>query len=449
MTSPSANFGATLARILDEHGMLGVLLLVAAALSLATLRPHEASGREAGIRLGEKIASQSANGVVVAVAADTADDRMFIDALKETLFMYRAEVISSIGDPSDARKALEFASGRTPPPVAIACSRTASDWMVIREKGLMFPVLATVPVIVPTEGLWPAFLTHANLLNIANQITVISIIAIGMTVVVATGGIDLSVGSLVALSGVLAADFIRHNGGTGATGTVVATGCVLGILAAATAGIFTGVVVTGLGLPPFLATLATMLVVRGAALEWTGGESIAAVPDSFVWLGRGNIGPIPVAMALMLVLYLSFHILMSRAVVGRYWLAIGGNPMVAHLAGIPVATMVTMAYGVSGTLAGLAGILLTSQLKNASPTYGDGYELTVIAAVVVGGASLSGGRARMAGTLTGAFLIATIQNGMNLLDISPFVQRIVLGAVILAAVVIDRWRQILLARLAS
>lgn len=360
-----------------------------------------------------------------------------------------AEVISSAGDPSDARKALETASGRSPRPVAIACSRSAADWIVIRDKDSIFPALAAVPVVVPTEGVWPAFLTRANLLNIANQIAVIAIIAIGMTVVVATGGIDLSVGSLVALSGVLAADFIRRNGGTEATVAVVAAGCALGISAATLAGVFSGAVITRLGVPPFLATLATMLVVRGSALEWTGGESIAAVPESLVWLGRGDIGPVPVAMALMAWLYLTFHILMTRAVAGRYWLAIGGNAVVARLAGIPVGAMVTMAYGVSGALAGLGGILLTSQLRNASPTYGDGYELTVIAAVVVGGASLSGGKARMAGTLTGAFLIATIQNGMNLMGISPFIQRIVLGAVILAAVVIDRWRQMLLARLAA
>jgi ribose transport system permease protein len=122
-------------------------------------------------------------------------------------------------------------------------------------------------------------------------------------------------------------------------------------------------------------------------------------------------------------------------------LAIGGNPVVARLAGIRVGAAVVLAYATSGLLAGLGGVVLTSQLKNASPTYGEGYELTVIAAVVVGGASLNGGRARMAGTLTGALLIATIQNGMNLLDISPFVQKIVLGMVILIAVLLDRWRQ--------
>ena len=449
MTIQQPRFGATMARMLDEHGMLGVLFVVAMALSLATLRPNETSGRDAGIRLGESLTGRSANATVVAISTGTSDDRMFMESLKERLMKGGAEVISSAGDPSDARKALETASGRFPLPVAIACTRSAADWIVIRDKDSIFPALAAVPVVVPTEGVWPAFLTRANLLNIANQIAVIAIIAIGMTVVVATGGIDLSVGSLVALSGVLAADFIRRNGGTEATVAVVAAGCALGISAATLAGVFSGAVITRLGVPPFLATLATMLVVRGSALEWTGGESIAAVPESLVWLGRGDIGPVPVAMALMAWLYLTFHILMTRAVAGRYWLAIGGNALVARLAGIPVGAMVTMAYGVSGALAGLGGILLTSQLRNASPTYGDGYELTVIAAVVVGGASLSGGKARMAGTLTGAFLIATIQNGMNLMGISPFIQRIVLGAVILAAVVIDRWRQMLLARLAA
>lgn len=438
---------ATLARMLDEHGMLGVLLLVAAALSLATLRPQDTSGREAGIRLGELLASRHGTGLVVGIAGDTPEDRLFLEALRETLARRGVEVASTAGDPPAARKALEAASAGRTPPLAIACSRAAADWILIRDKNSLFPPLAEVPMFVPTEGYWPAFLTRANLLNIANQIAVISIIAIGMTVVVATGGIDLSVGSLVAISGVLCADFIRANGGADATTAIVAFGCLLGMGAATGAGLFSGAFITGLGVPPFLATLATMLMIRGAALEWTSGESNASLPDSFVWLGRGYWGPVPVAMALMLALYLAFHFIMTRAVAGRYWLAIGGNPVVARLAGIRVAAMVILAYAVSGFLAGLGGILLTSQLRNASPTYGDGYELTVIAAVVVGGASLSGGKARMAGTLTGAFLIATIQNGMNLLGISPFVQRIVLGAVILTAVVIDRWRQVLLTRL--
>ena len=435
-----------MAKLLDEHGMLIILFLVASALCLATLRPHETSGRAAGLRMGEWLAARQATGNIVVIATDTADDQMFLEALKEAVSKAGVDVLGSMGGPIDARKALEKAAGLTEVPTAIVCSRSASDWILLKEKGSIFPGLAKVPLITPEEGVWPAFLTRANLLNIANQIAVISIISIGMTVVVAIGGIDLSVGSLVALSGVLAADFIRHNGGTGAAFAVVTTGCLLGILAATAAGVFSGAVISGLGVPPFLATLATMLVVRGTTLEWTGGESIAALPDGFVWLGRGNIGPIPVAMALMVILYGVFHIMMTRSVVGRYWLAIGGNPVVARLAGIPVNATVIAAYAVSGALAGLGGILLTSQLRNASPTYGDGYELTVIAAVVVGGASLSGGKARMTGTLTGAFLIATIQNGMNLMGVSPFVQRIVLGTVILAAVVFDRWRQIILDR---
>lgn len=443
-------FGANrlpLARWLDEYGMLAVLGMVVVGLSVATVRPHETSGREAGIRLGESLSRKASRGGLVVIAGSGQLEKQFVEGFRDACARSGHKVPGIAGDPADARKLLESIAALPQSPEAIACSKTAADWIVIRDRASLFPSLSMVPLVIPEEGSWPAFLTRDNLLNIGNQIAVISILAIGMTVVVATGGIDLSVGSLVALSGVLAADFIRGHGGSEATTAAMVAGASLGIAAATISGMASGVVVTALGVPPFLATLATMLVVRGTALEWTGGESIAALPGSFVWLGRGTMGPIPVAMALMAGLYALFHFIMTRSVAGRHWLAIGGNTMVARLAGIPIGSMVTMAYGVSGFLAGLGGIVLASQLRNASPTYGDGYELTVIAAVVVGGASLSGGRAGMLGTLTGAFLIATIQNGMNLLGISPFVQKIVLGSVILGAVVIDRWRQALLARI--
>jgi ribose transport system permease protein len=427
---------------LDEHGMLVVLLLVAAALSLATIQPQETTGREAGLALGQLAASQfGPDQRLLAILADSDDDRALHQGLLEALGPSGVkQLVVAQGDPSAARHLLQEPQAVSPR--AIICSTTTSEWLVVRDRGTVNDKLGTVNVLVPVRGMWPRFLTRVNILNIANQISVISIIAIGMTLVVVTGGIDLSVGSLVALSGVLAADFIRaYGGGVEARASTMVFGCLLGIAAATLAGCFSGLVIVGFGVPPFLSTLATMLIVRGAALQWTGGESIAALPDRFVWLGRGTEFGIPVAVWLAVLLFVAFHLVLTRTVLGRHWLAIGGNPIVARLAGIRVGAAVVLTYAISGLLAGLGGVVLTSQLKNASPTYGDGYELTVIAAVVVGGASLNGGRARMAGTLTGALLIATIQNGMNLLDISPFVQKIVLGMVILISVLLDRWRQ--------
>ena len=427
---------------LDEHGMLVVLLLVAAALSLATIQPQETTGHEAGFSLGQFAVSRfGPEPTLLAILADSDDDKALQQGLIEALGAGGTKhLVVAQGDPSTARRVLLESQGS--PPRAIVCSTTTSEWLVVRDRGALNANLGQVEVIVPIRSLWPRFLTRVNILNIANQISVISILAIGMTLVVVTGGIDLSVGSLVALSGVLAAEFIRTwGGGVEASAWNMVFGCLLGITAATLAGCFSGLVIVGCGVPPFLATLATMLMVRGAALESTGGESIAALPDRFIWLGRGAEFGIPVAVLLAVLLYVVFHLILTRTVLGRHWLAIGGNPVVARLAGIRVGAAVVLAYATSGLLAGLGGVVLTSQLKNASPTYGEGYELTVIAAVVVGGASLNGGRARMAGTLTGALLIATIQNGMNLLDISPFVQKIVLGMVILIAVLLDRWRQ--------
>jgi ribose transport system permease protein len=216
---------------------------------------------------------------------------------------------------------------------------------------------------------------------------------------------------------------------------------VAAILVCGVVGAFSGFMVTQFFIPPFIVTLAMMLVGSGLAYILAEGQSIYQIPDSFVWLGRGSdFMGLPNAVVLMIVLYVLAHVLMSRMKLGRYLYAVGGNGEAARLSGVPVKRVLMFAYVASALLAGLGGVVMASQLKSGSATYGNMYELYVIAAVVVGGASLSGGEGRMLGTLTGAFTIAVIQNGMNLTNVESYTQKVVLGLVILGAVMLDKIR---------
>ena len=212
-----------------------------------------------------------------------------------------------------------------------------------------------------------------------------------------------------------------------------------GIAVCVACGLVSGTLVTLFRIPPFIATLGMMLIASGLAYILAAGQSINQVPDAFVWLGRdADLGGLPNAVVLMVVLYTLAHVVMSRTAFGRYVYAIGGNTEAARLSGVPVRRVTVAVYAVCGLLAGLGGIVMASQLKSGAPTYGQMYELYVIAAVVVGGTSLSGGEGRVFGTLQGAFIIAVIQNGMNLTGVESYTQKVVLGGVILAAVLIDR-----------
>ncbi len=282
-----------------------------------------------------------------------------------------------------------------------------------------------------------------NLLNIASQIAVIAILAIGMTMVIITGGIDLSVGSLIALAAVLTARFIRDYAGATDAGTLgMLAACVCAIGLCGLVGAFSGAMVTLFAIPPFIVTLAMMLVASGLAYILARGQSIYQLPDRFVWLGLGaDLLKVPNSVVLMLVLYALAHVMMSRMRIGRYLYAVGGNREAARLSGVPVRRVLLLAYVASALLAGLGGVILASQHKSGSPTYGNMYELYVIAAVVVGGTSINGGEGRMFGTLLGALTIAVIQNGMNLTNVESYTQKVVLGLVILGAVLLDKLPQ--------
>ncbi len=280
----------------------------------------------------------------------------------------------------------------------------------------------------------PNFLTVDNLLNVLRQTSINAIIALGMTYVILTAGIDLSVGSVLAFSGAICASLIASD--VNIVLAVVMTLGVGGLLGAAN-----GMVISFFGVQPFIATLVGMTMIRGATLVYTGGRPISTgdfdVAESFYSLGGGYIAGIPVPIVIALVVFVIAWIVLNRAALGRYVYAIGGNEAVTLIAGINVNRVKMIVYILSGVMAALAGIILTARLESAQPTAGAGYELDAIAAVVLGGTSLMGGRGTLVGTLIGALIIGVLNNALNLMDVSSYYQQIAKGAVILLAVVVD------------
>jgi ribose transport system permease protein len=435
---------SALARFFSEYGMILVLLLLCAFFSVVTTSDQSPTGEAAAREI--VTASQQHFGPtprVLIVASDQPSDTTFVASVARDLAATGATILATIkGEPQAARVALQKIAADGGKLDAIACTQVTGAWLVFSDLKTDFPTLGEPRVLTPRSYRWPNFLKSANLLNIANQIAVIAIVAIGMTMVIITGGIDLSVGSLLALSAVLVAGLIRDfAGGVNASPGGMLLACLVAIILCGIVGAFSGFMVTQFAIPPFIVTLAMMLVGSGLAYILAQGQSIYQIPDSFVWLGRGaDLFSLPNAVALMLLLYGLAHVLMSRMKLGRYLYAVGGNAEAARLSGVPVNRVLMFAYIASALLAGLGGVIMASQLKSGSATYGTMYELYVIAAVVVGGTSLRGGEGKMLGTLTGAFTIAVIQNGMNLTNVESYTQKVVLGSVILGAVLIDRMR---------
>jgi len=433
-----------LSRILSDYGMILVLLLLCVFFSVVTYRDQSPTGAVAGRELAAIIKQDFPKSPsVLIVVRDLPDEVAFAEQLQRDVESNGGKIISFVkGEPQDARAVIQkLASDKTSIDV-IAGTQVTGSWLVFDNLQADFPALGTPKIRMPRSYRWPSFLKSENLLNIANQIAVIAIVAIGMTMVIITGGIDLSVGSVIALSAVLAAKFIRDvAGGADASALGMIGACLAAITICGLIGAFSGAMITRFDVPPFIVTLAMMLVASGLAYLIAQGQSIYEIPDSFIWLGRdADLFGLPNAVVLMLLLYALAHLLMSQLRLGRYIYAVGGNREAARLSGVPVERVLMFVYSASAILAALGGVIMASQLKSGSPTYGNMYELYVIAAAVVGGAALSGGQGKMLGTLTGAFTIAVIQNGMNLTSIESYTQKVVLGLVILGAVLIDRMR---------
>jgi len=273
-----------------------------------------------------------------------------------------------------------------------------------------------------------SFLTANNLANVLRQNAFTAILAAGMTFVILTGGIDLSVGSVVGLSGVLCADMMAQGYGVFPG---VAAGTVAGMVIGAT----NGVVITSLRVPPFVVTLAMMLIARGAAFKYTDARTISGLPASFATLSGGLV-----TVAIMAGVFALAWLTLMRTPFGRHVFAIGGNRDAAWLSGIRIDRVVLLVYVVCGLCAGLAGVLVASRLNAGYPRAGELYELDAIAAVVVGGTSLFGGRGSIWGALGGAFFVGVLNNGLNLYRVSTYDQLIVKGVVLLLAASLDRWR---------
>lgn len=277
----------------------------------------------------------------------------------------------------------------------------------------------------------PVFATPENLFNVALQSSINALLAFGMTFVILTAGIDLSVGSLVAVAGAI-------GGGLMVGGVAWPAAMLAGLIAGTLLGLANGVAVTSFRIPPFIATLAMLSIGRGLTQLYTGGRPFTGLDPTFNELGQGSLGPIPVPVLIMLVAVSVSWIALRYTVFGRDVYAVGSNPEAARLAGVQVTRVLLGVYAISGFLSALGGLVLTARLSSAQPTAGLGFELDAIAAVVVGGTSLAGGEGSILRTLVGALIIGVLNNGLNLLNVDPFIQPVVKGAVILIAVGLDR-----------
>ncbi|MFN2321673.1 MAG: ABC transporter permease [Trueperaceae bacterium] len=292
-------------------------------------------------------------------------------------------------------------------------------------------VLALIALVIVLSLLSDRFMTQSNLVNVLRQISINAIIAAGMTVVIIGRGIDLSVGSLLALTGVVGAALAV--GGLPA-GIAIAAALGLGLAM----GVFNGAFIAYAGIAPFIVTLAGLTIFRGMALAFTDGRPISGLPPVFMTIGYGDFLGLPVPVWIMLAFLLLTHVILRYTALGRSVYAIGGNEEAARLSGIPVRRVVLFTFAYSGLAAALASVVLNGRLNSAQPSAGVMFELDAIAAVVVGGTSLFGGKGGVFGTLVGALIIGVINNGMNLLNVPSFYQQIVKGGVILGALLIER-----------
>ncbi len=303
-------------------------------------------------------------------------------------------------------------------------------------------IIALVIMCIILSFLSDRFLTAENTWNVMRQISVNMVISVGMTLIILTGGIDLSVGSILALSGAITAGMLKFGAGLESInlyiGFTLLGALVGGTLVGTFLGWFNGIAITRFKVPPFVATLAMLTIARGLTMLWTGGFPITGLGEDMAFIGTGWFFGIPMPVWISAVIVLGAVILTKRTQLGRHIYAVGGNETAAKLSGLKINRIKIIVYSIAGALAGIGGIIVTSRLDSAQPNAGAGFELDSIAAVVIGGTSLNGGRGTIMGTVQGALIIGVLNNGLVLLNVSPFWQQVIKGFVILLAVVVDK-----------
>lgn len=298
----------------------------------------------------------------------------------------------------------------------------------------LLPFLSLISLFLFLSIASPHFLTAVNLSSVVRQTAVINIMALGMTLVIVSGGIDLSVGAILAFSGTIGTMCIVSGWGIGG-------GILAGLMCGFTWGLVNGVLTTSIKIPPFIVTLGTLGIARGLTLIISDGLPVVGLPREFSFLGEGTLLGVPFVLLVLLFCAALTYLTLHETKLGRYTYAIGSNKEAAIYAGIPVAKYTVAVYAISGMLTGVASMIEASRLMTGQPTAGQGYELLVIAAVVIGGGSLTGGEGSVVGTLIGAFIMGLLANGSDLLGINPYLQQAIIGTVIIAAVALDGARK--------
>lgn len=298
----------------------------------------------------------------------------------------------------------------------------------------LLPFLTLIALFVGLAVASPNFLTATNLASVVRQTAVINIMALGMTMIIIAGGIDLSVGSILAMAGLFGTMAMEK-------GQPVPVGILVGMTTGLLCGLLNGILITRLRINPFIVTLGTLGIYRGTTLIVSNGLPVHQIPAAFSYLGEGNLAGVPFVLYILLVCAVIVHLILDRTRLGRAGYAIGSNEQAAFYAGLNVSFYTTCVYAIGGMLTGLSGMIEASRLMTGQPTAGQGYELQAIAAVVIGGGSLRGGEGTVTGTLIGAFIMGLLSNGSDLLGISPYLQQAIIGAVIILAVWVDELRK--------
>lgn len=315
-----------------------------------------------------------------------------------------------------------------------ANKQTSNNSAVIFLKenlGILIALIVLCLILMVNPVTSKTFLTRQNIFNVLRQTSTNLYIACGMTMVIILAGIDLSVGAVIALSGCIAAGCVVHYNLP--LGIAILAGLFVGFVV----GLFNGMVVAKTTIPAFIVTLATMNIARGLAYVYTGGSPVRVMTQQWQFIGGGYLGIFPVPVIILLLVLILTGLIMNKTVLGRYLYAVGGNPQAARFSGINVARVNFLVYIFSGIMAGLAGIVLASRMYSGQPTAGDGAEMDAIAAVVVGGTSMTGGSGKLGGTIIGGLIIGILGNGLNLMNVNSFWQYVVKGVVILLAVYVD------------